>query len=386
MQFRKIILPFSIRRPVLSLGADLKNTLCSGYGHLAFMSELIGDLSQIDNFDRFRKTLQLMSQRFKRKPGIIAYDLHPGYQSSRYAHQLSVTGFKLLAIQHHHAHICSCMVDNGLKNQKVIGVALDGTGFGQDRTLWGAEFLVSNYTGFRRAGYLRYIPLLGAERAIIEPWRLAAAWLYTIYQDKFLKFKIDFARRIDREKWFILKKMLMANFNSPPASSMGRLFDAISALILRKFSVRYEGQAAIELEKAAAKFLYRSSHSPLVRKVKTGYGFDVKKERGEYIIDPTGVFKSVVRELKNNKSEEQIAYRFHATVAEMIEKVCLKLRHSTKLNKVVLSGGVFQNKILLNLVLDLLYKDGFDVFSHKYLSTNDSSISLGQAAAANFRD
>ncbi len=377
MKFKKIILPFDVHQPILSLGTDFKNRLCFAYGRFAFLSEELGNLSQIENFNVFEKIVASMLKRFKVRPRILAYDLHPDYQATRYIKEISNFHCQLRAVQHHHAHLCSCMVENKFKNQNVIGVAFDGTGFGEDQRFWGGEFFIANYKSFRRAAHLRYLPLPGAERAILEPWRLAAAWLYIIYRDKFARVKIDFIEGIDKYKWAILKKMLDSNFNSPLSSSMGRLFDAASCLIRRDFKIKNQAQAAIELENLAAGF--KSHHSGLP------YHFEIKKQNDKYIIDPKLIFKEIVSGLKNKKPKEEIAFRFHLTVAQIIVRVCLRLRKDTNIKKVILSGGVFQNKILLNLVLDLLYRHKFKVYFHKALSSSDSSIALGQMAVANFK-
>jgi len=220
MELKKIRLPFKITKPTLALGSQTKNTICFAKDNLAILSPIHPDLGNYRDFLNFTKTAR---EFLKKSPKIIAYDLHPEYQSTKYALQLQATGYRLQAIQHHHAHIASCMVEFGLKNQKIIGVAFDGTGFGSDNTLWGAEFLICDYKNFKRRAHLREIPLLGGERAILEPWRLAAAWLNLIYKDKFLDLDINFVKGIDKNKWQVLKNMNLTGFNSTLASSMGRL-------------------------------------------------------------------------------------------------------------------------------------------------------------------
>jgi hydrogenase maturation protein HypF len=329
------------------------------------------DLNNPEDFLNFIETAEYF---LKKNPKTIAYDLHPEYQSTKYAHQLSAMSYELLAIQHHHAHIASCMAENGLRNQRVIGVAFDGTGLGPDSVLWGAEFLLCDYKNFKRKAKLKEVPLLGQEKAIQEPWRTASAWLYSVYKDRFLNLGIDFVRGIDKNKWRILKNMYLANFNSPLASSMGRLFDAVASLVLERHKADFEAELAVAIEKLAMSYELRA----------TSYNFKIIKNKAEYIIDPAAMFKQIVSDLKAKEPREKIAYRFHLTVAEMIRKISLVLRSKTKINKVVLSGGVFQNKLLLSLSLNLLCKEGFKVFTHRGLSSNDTSISLGQAVVANF--
>jgi hydrogenase maturation protein HypF len=372
MEVKKIRLPFNIKNPVLAVGSQTKNTICFVRNNLACLSPLHANLSSPKDFLAFQKDIKYF---LKKHPKVIACDLHDDYQSTKYAISF-LTGYPLVLIQHHHAHIASAMAENGLKNKKVIGVAFDGTGLGDDKTLWGAEFLVCDYKNFTRKAHLREIPLLGGEKAILEPARLAAAWLYFIYKDKFLNLKnIALIRKIDREKWRVLKHMYLAGLNVPLASSMGRLFDAVGALVLEKDKVNFEAELAIELQKTAANYGLAA----------TKYKFQVFMEKKKYILDPRPMFKEIIRDLAGNAPQEKIAYRFHLTVAQMTRKICLGLRKETKINQVVLSGGVFQNNLLLHLSLDLLYKEGFKVFMHKNLSCNDSGISFGQALIANFR-
>jgi hydrogenase maturation protein HypF len=267
------------------------------------------------------------------------------------------------------------MAENGLRNQRVIGVAFDGTGLGSDNAIWGAEFLICDYKDFERKAYLKKIPLLGQERAILEPWRLAAAWLYSIYKDRFLNLGINFVRGINKNKWRILKNMYLSGFNCPLASSMGRLFDAVGSMVLEKHNADFEAGLAMALEQLAIRYPLSAIR----------YDFQIMKIQDEYTIDPTHMFKQIVSDLKGGEPKEKIAYRFHLTVSQMIRKMSIILRKKAGINKIVLSGGVFQNKLLLSLSSDLLRKDGFHVFIHRELSCDDSSISLGQAMVANFK-
>jgi len=372
MRLAKIKLPFKLRKSVLALGPQGKNTVCFAKGSLAYLSPVRNNLSDPEDFLAFTKAAKYF---LKKDPKAIAYDLHPEYQSSKFAAHLSPITYHLSPIQHHHAHIASCMAENGLKNKKVIGVAFDGTGLGADDALWGAEFLICDYKKFSRVAHLKEIPLLGGERAIREPWRLAAAWLYLTYKEKFLSLKINFVKNLDKDKWRILEKMYKIRLNSPLASSMGRLFDAVGALVLEKKNAADEAELAVELEKLAAG----------CRPEATGYDFNLLKDRDGYTLDPAPAFKQIVSDSKNNQPKSKIAYKFHLTVAEMIRKTCIALKKKSKINQVVLSGGVFQNKLLLRLSLDLLCKEGFRVFVHRILSSNDSGISLGQAVIAGMR-
>lgn len=366
MELNKITLPFKIKNAVLAMGSQAKNTLCFAKGNAAFISREHANLNNPDDFLRFKRDA---ARLLKNKPKIIACDLHPDYQSTKCADGLPLPR---LMVQHHHAHIAACMVLNNLKNQKVIGVAFDGTGMGSDDTLWGGEFLICDYKNFRRRAHLKTALLLGAEVAIKEPWRLAAFWLSEIYGDKFLKLKTDFTRKISSKEWGYLKKIQACGFNSPLTSSMGRLFDAAASIILAKMCAGKEAELAIELEKVAT----RCSEKVL------SYDFKLSKADPAYIIDPAQLFKGIIADLKSGESKERTALRFHLSVAEMIRKVCCILRKESGINRVALSGGVFQNNLLLRLSLELLYKEEFRVLTLQKLPPNDSLISLGQAVIA----
>jgi len=369
---KKIQLPFKIKSSVLALGSQAKNTLCFAKGNNAYLSRVHSDLTNPKDYVNFIKDVQYF---FKEQPKLIASDLHPEYVSTKYAKELNEKLKKPLRfIQHHHAHIASCMLDNKLKNQKVIGVAFDGTGLGENSDIWGAEFFLSDYKSFKRYATLTKIPLLGGEAAILEPWRVSCFWLNSVYKDKFLKLNIPFTKRINKDKWRILKQMYSLNLNSPLASSAGRLFDAAAAIILNKQRARFEADLAIALEKTAGKY----------RGAAKSFDFNIKKEKGLYVLDPGPMFKGIVLDIKKKESSQRIAYKFHLTVATMIYKICLLLSKKKGIKKVVLSGGVFQNKLLLKMALDLLYKEGLKVFIHKDVKTTDVGLSLGQAVIASF--
>ncbi|MFH1578390.1 MAG: hypothetical protein ABIC18_04905 [Candidatus Omnitrophota bacterium] len=356
---------------MLALGGQAKNTLCFIKADTAFISPLHTDLSNPVDFARFKRDVRYF---LNKNPKVIAYDLHPEYQSSKYARELSAFGMYLQPVQHHHAHIASCMAENGLNNKQVIGIAFDGTGLGDDGALWGGEFLLSNYKNYTRIACLRQVPLIGAEGAIREPYRIASAWLYFLYKDRFLNLDIGLTNKINKNNWKVLKKMLLSGLNSPPASSMGRLFDAAASLILGKASANFEGELAIELEKKASAFNL-SEHA---------YRFGIRKAGDKYIIEPGPIFKQIVKDLRTGMAKERIAYRFHLSVAKMIIKMSVILSKASGIKTIVLSGGVFQNRILLDTSRAGLEEKGFRVFTHDILSSSDAGLSLGQAAVAGF--
>ena len=382
MKLQKIKLPFKVKQPVLALGTQTKNTICFAKGNLAYLSPIYPDLNNPGDFFKFKKAAEFL---LKKKPRVIACDLHPEYQSTKYARSIENSakgaGYSFSAVEHHHAHIVSCMAENGMKNQKVIGVAFDGTGLGGDRTLWGGEFLISDYRGYKRGAYLRPLPLIGGQRAILEPWRLLAFWCYQAGGGKFFTLKQAFSRIIEEKKWTVLKKMYIAGVNSPITSSMGRLFDAAGSMILGRARSRYEAELAISLEEEAQEFRAQKPN----RGCQRAWRFRIQKKQKSFVIDPLPVFKGIARELKHRKSKGVVAYRFHLSVAQMILDTCVLLRRQTKVNRVVFCGGVFQNKLLTELGRELLLRNHFVLLRHINLSCNDSSVSLGQAViASNF--
>jgi len=372
METTKIELPFTAKKAVLALGTQTKNTVCFLKGRWAYISAARRDVDSPEEYADFTKSVRYF---LTKKPRVIAHDLHPEYVSTKYALTLQPPGaYALRPVQHHHAHIASCMAENGLKNSRVIGVAFDGTGLGTDGTLWGGEFLVCDYKDFRRAAHLKALPLLGGERAVLEPWRLALTWLSWAYKERLFRVRIDFLKGIDKQKWRVLQNMRLAQFNTPLSSSMGRLFDAVASIVLVKHKAQHEAALAMELEKAASASLRNAKH----------YHFEVLTDNDTLILDPLPIFSQIVREIRAKKPPAEIAYAFHSTVAQMIRRICLVLAAKAKTKTVVLSGGVFQNSLLLRLSSEVLCKEGFRVITHRLLSANDSGVSLGQAAVASF--
>jgi len=356
---------FEFEHPVLAVGAHLKNTFCLGKGHHAFVSHHIGDLDNLETLQSFREGIEHFQRLFDIQPEIVAHDLHPDYLSTHYA--LEVENVQRVPVQHHHAHIASVLAEHGLTGP-VIGVAFDGTGYGTDGTVWGGEFLIADLVDFERALHLAEIPLPGGEQAIHEPWRIAAAWLQKLYGDKWLRetWSLDFSRHVDRKTWAVLQQMMARGVNSPLTSSMGRLFDAVAALLGLRDTVNYEGQAAVELEAIADEA------------VQDGYAFAV---RGQ-IADPVPVFHDLIFDLRAGLPTATIAARFHNAVATLIVEACHRLRDERGLNTVALSGGVFQNAFLLARTLDQLNAAGFETYTNQRVPPNDGGIALGQAAVA----
>ncbi len=371
MSAADVKLAFRSPATVLATGSHTKNTVCLVRKNSAYLSPVHNDLGVYDDYQAFVKDVD----RFmKLRPRIAAYDLHPGYRSTVFVSEGGLGGIKAIGIGHHHAHIASCMAENGLKNEKVIGVAFDGTGMGTDSGLWGAEFLVCDYKSCRRLAHLEEVPLIGGERAIAEPWRLACFWLHGLYGNDFLKSDIPFVSLISLRKWRLIRSMQVKGVNCPLSSSMGRLFDAAAAIILGEVSAGLEAELAIKLERQASFFRGRAK----------AYGFALDRRANAYIIRPQGIFGGIVSDIKKGLPRAEMAYKFHLSIAQMSLLLSRRIRQASGIEKVVLSGGVFQNNILLKLALGLLYKSGFKVFIHKKLSCSDSGISLGQAVIAAF--
>ncbi len=372
---------------VLACGGELKNVFCINKGNLFYLSHHIGDLENESTNKAFIHAVEHFKKLFSIEPDKIAYDLHPGYFSTQFAlgQELELkTG-----IQHHKAHIAACMADNELSGE-VIGVAFDGTGFGEDGMIWGGEFFVGGYFGFERAGRLSYVPMPGGDSAVKQPWRMALGYLYTAgLMSRFRvgedsegscrnssnpeaeKENAGILKEISRQDIAFIGRMLEKKLNCPETSSMGRFFDAVSALLGIKTDISYEGQAAIELE------YYATDSAAKPYKVVLE-----KDEAGAFVVRTDLVIKELVRDLDSGSSREELASKFHATIAEIILQGCISLRDRTQLNRVVLSGGVFQNLTLLTISCELLEKNGFVVYTHTRVPANDGGIALGQAIIA----
>jgi hydrogenase maturation protein HypF len=376
-------------RPVLACGAELKNTFCLAKENHAFVSHHIGDLENAETLRAFTEGIEHFRRLFDITPEVVAHDLHPEYLSTKYAMDLAdegsgrapggpagggpgelagrvVGGVELVGVQHHHAHIASCLADNGADGP-VIGVAFDGTGYGTDGTIWGGEFLIADLAGFERAGHLAPVPMPGGAAAIRQPWRMAATYLDAAFTGR-PPAGLDVAVR-NREPWPHVLTMARRGLNSPATSSAGRLFDAVAAILGVRDTINYEGQAAVELEQLAD-----------------------PGEEGAYPAEITGeeplriagadLVRAVVEDIAAGTNRSVVAARFHNGVAGLITDCCLRLRERHGLSTVALSGGVFQNLLLLHAAVGQLEARGFVVLTHSRVPCNDGGISLGQAVVA----
>ena len=346
---------------VLALGGELKNTFCLSRDNKFFISQHIGDLENLETLHSFEEGIEHYKKLFDIKPVIAAFDMHPAYLSTAYAQGLK--DITLVPVQHHHAHVASCMAENNLVGD-VIGVSFDGTGYGEDGNIWGGEFFTGGYANFQRVAHLQYFRLPGSEAAVREPWRSAASCLYQF------GYEPDIPGDIPAEKLRMAVEMLEKGINSPQTSSMGRLFDAVASLAGIKAVNSFEGQAAIELEHAAA------------GRIGNAYHFDLEDGGNHYIIGIKGIIGGILEDIAAGVHPDIISGRFHGTVANMVEEVCCRIRREKGLDRVVLSGGVFQNMLLLSTCLDKLELQGFKVYIHGRVPANDGGISLGQAVIA----
>lgn len=371
-----VFLPFRSKR-ILACGAEEKNTFCLSRNSHAFLSPHIGELSNEKTFVHFEKSIDSYQALFQIDPEIIACDLHPDYPSTRYAKAACrKRNLKLIAVQHHHAHIASCMVENRVKGP-VIGVAFDGTGYGTDGAIWGGEFLVSDFKGFSRRGHIQYVPMPGGSEAVRKPYRMALGYIFELLGRDFDLTGLP-AAKYARE-YEIIQQQLLRGFNSPRTSSAGRLFDGISALLGIRETIEYEAQAAMELEMKALE-MTAGEDIPCLEP----YGFDISEKDGIRSIRLAVLVESVVRDIRSKIPVPVIAMKFHITMAHMIAAMCKLISNDTGMKRVALSGGVFQNRLLLKMALAALRKDGFEVFQQRLVPCNDGGVSLGQAVVANY--
>ncbi len=364
-------LPFKVP-PILAVGGELKATFCVAKDEFAFVSQHIGDMENLETLYAFEKSVEQMRKLFRIEPEIVAFDKHPNYLSARWAKDNSARIFqpkiKLVAVQHHHAHIASVMAENGLDGaEKVIGFAFDGTGYGDDGAIWGGEVLLADYRGFERASHLKYFPLAGGDVSVKKPYRVALAQLWQA--------GIDWDEKLpcvaicsDTEKK-ILRTQFESNFNTIPTSSFGRLFDAVASLAGVRQTVTYEAQAAIEFE------------AVLDDNGTDSYEFDLI-EAEPIEIDCARLFREAARDVTAGISIGKISAKFNNAAANLILRLALHFRKRENLNKVALSGGCFQNVALLRASVSLLCGKGFEVFTHRQVPPNDGGLALGQVVIA----
>jgi hydrogenase maturation protein HypF len=354
--------------PILAVGGELKNTICVTHGRQAFLSQHIGDLENLESYRFFEDVIAHLQTILEIEPRIIAYDLHPDYFSTKWA--VARRGVKLAGVQHHHAHIASCMAENHLEG-RAIGFALDGTGYGTDGNIWGGEVLLADYEDFERAAHIAYARLPGGSAAIREPWRMAVSYLFSAWGPDLLELPLPFLRQIPKARIRALLRMIERGVNSPLTSSCGRLFDAVAALINLRSEVTYEAQAAIELEMCRDE---AAAGQP--------YPLPISGEDGLMQLDFRPLIRAIVEDVLRGASQGAISQRFHDALVGALLKIAQILRQRTSLNRVCLSGGTFQNVYVATELEQQLSKQGFEVFTHAEVPPGDGGLSLGQAVVA----
>ena len=357
--------------PVLAVGGQLKNTVCLVRGSDAFISQHVGDIDGGDSYRYFVDTVKQMLRLFELEPDRVACDMHPAYQSSRWAR--SESGLRVVEVQHHHAHIVSCMADNAIKG-RVLGVALDGTGYGPDGTIWGGEFLAADERGYERLGHLPLCKLPGGETAIRHTWRTARSLFgATLGTEKLDKLGLDLWDRVGRQAVTAVDRMAAAGVNCPLSSGCGRLFDAVAALTGVRTEALYEGQAAVELEALACR-----AGSAGARK----YDFLLAESAGMMVPDLSPMLEAIAHDCASRVEPALIARGFHDGLVDVVASACQRLSNGTGLERVVLSGGVFNNRLILEGLSSRLRGLGLRVYSHREVPPGDGGISLGQAIIA----
>ncbi|MEO0215894.1 MAG: carbamoyltransferase HypF [candidate division WOR-3 bacterium] len=365
-------LPFKVR-PTLAVGPYLKNTFTLADKNYAYVSPHIGDLDNIETLNFFNEMVEKYKKWFKIEPELIIHDLHPDYLSTKIALEIAKgESLKVKGVQHHIAHIVSCLGENRIYD-RVIGIAFDGTGFGLDGKIWGSEFFVGDIKELKRVAHLEYLPLPGGEESIRKPYRIAIAYLYKLFGKELIR--QDFIKNLQLKSFSkeidTIIKMIDRNYNLAFTSSMGRLFDCVSAMLGITQEITYEAEAAINLEYIAKKG------------IKDYYPYIITMESDEFVIYIRPILEGILNDIKKEVDRGIISAKFHNTIVQFSLAIAIKLRRIYSVKKIILSGGVFQNRYLLNLMIDALEKNNFQVYTHHRLPTNDGCISYGQVIHGN---
>ena len=364
---RAVTLPAE-QRSVLAVGGELKGTICLTRGDKGFMSQHVGDLKNAATLRSLEETVSHLQRVLEITPSVVAHDLHPDYLSTRLA--ADIPDLPKVAVQHHHAHLAACMAEHRLDGE-VIGVIFDGTGFGPDGTVWGGEFLLGGYRSFVRCGHFRPVPLPGGDMAVREPFRMALSCLHDACGPEVFDLPLPCLGEVAPGERRLFLAMLERGVNSPPTSSCGRIFDAVAAILGVRSRVTYEGQAAIELEALAERGAAWGEYPYAVTTGDTGK-----------VVDFRPMFMAILADLAGDGARQDIARCFHLTVARAAADVCGRIRAESSVGRVALSGGVFQNRLLTEMLTGLLEEEGFQVFSHRLVPPNDGGLALGQAVIA----
>ncbi len=370
---------------VLGCGAGLKNTICLTRKNQAFLSQHIGDLENVKAYDFYQDSIDHLKQILDIRPDIIAHDLHPGYMSTEYADSLE--NVKKIAVQHHHAHAVACMAENHL-DEAVIAITLDGTGYGTDGNIWGGEILVCTQHGFKRAAHLSYVRMPGGDAAVLEPWRMAASVLYKAFGSEFLNLDLPFLKEVGKDKLSFVCRMMEKHLNAPLTSSAGRLFDAVASLLCVRHKISHESQAAMELESLAHDCTVEDRYEFRILKNEADNPAGcTDQDRPNKIhrpceIDMMPCIRQITEDLNQGMAPDHISMKFHHTVVQAFLEAAENISEKTGIRKIVLSGGVFNNDIILTGMISKLEKKQFKVYSHTQVPCGDGGISLGQVVVA----
>ncbi len=351
---------------VLACGAELKNTICLTKEDNAFISQHIGDLENLSAYEFFQMTIAHMKRILDIKPEVIACDMHPDFLSTQYA--LEQKKLPVIQVQHHHAHIVSCLAENREKGP-VIGLAFDGTGYGTDGTIWGGEVLICREDSFKRIAHLVPVPMPGGAAAIREPWRMGISYLYHVFGDKFKDLELPFLKKIDGSQINVMVEMIQKGVNSPMTSSLGRFFDGVAAILGIRNKATFEGQAPMDLEMRA--------QWPVSECYEYGW---ITRKNYLIVIDP--IIEGIVKDIRKGISTAKILGKFHLTIIRLFSRLCHFIRLEHHLDTIALSGGSFQNSIFLSGLIEDLEKRKLKVLSQMQAPPNDGGISLGQALVA----
>lgn len=350
-----------IKHQIIAVGAQQKNAICVSKNGYAYLSQYLGDLGEFDYHENFKYILRHFNNLFDINAELIVYDMHPSYLSTKYAKEQKI---RKVEVQHHHAHMVSCMAEHSIYDT-AIGIIFDGTGFGLDGAVWGGEFFIGNRSSFKRVGQLEYVNIQGGEQAIKEPWRCAVSYLYALGYDP-----LEIIQDVENENIEVVKQALKSNVNCFLSSSVGRLFDAVAALCGIRNNISYDGQAAIELENV------------IEDEVEESYLWNIKADDGIFNIQYNGIIEGLLKDIERKELISKISSKFHNSLIEASCALVCKLREKEYINKVFLSGGVFENEYLLKRIYKNLINQGFKVFYNEQIPTNDGGISFGQLHVA----
>jgi len=370
-----VLLSFDVP-PMLAVGAQYCNVFTLADKRRAFLSQYIGDVDSLETLTFLKESIEKLERWLDIQPDIIVHDLHPDLLTTRFAQEIG-RDKRLIAVQHHHAHFASALVANGISGP-AIGVVFDGTGYGDDKTIWGGEFFVGDIGTVKRVGHLKPFPLPGGDAAIRKPVRTAIAILHALLPNK--KLPKTILDSVSEDEITVVRQMVDKRFNTIPTSSIGRLFDAVSSTLGVRHEVTYEGQAAIELEHLASR-----ANSAVSVIEKYDLHFSIEQAGDTLQISSTQFLSGLCDAIENNESNLELAFAFHFSLAEVTCKLVKEIAENYKLNNTVLCGGVFQNRLLTNLLASELKQHGIEPVLPGLIPVNDGGISLGQIAVASTR-